>query len=83
MKRPMNSFMVFATAERKKLREKHPEMHNKDISKMLGVQWKKLTAEEKAPYMKESKKMRMEYEKASTAEEPAETETPAAELRAK
>ena len=68
MKRPMNSFMVFATEQRKELRQKHPEMHNKDISKMLGVRWKKLSAEEKAPYMEESKRLRVEYEKASPAE---------------
>ena len=36
---------------------------------MLGVAWKKLTEEEKETYKKESKRLRIEYEKTAPEEE--------------
>ncbi|XP_057306473.1 transcription factor SOX-14-like [Hydractinia symbiolongicarpus] len=57
VKRPMNSFMVWAQTARKKLAEKYPHLHNAHLSKMLGKLWKMLSVEEKQPYVQEAARL--------------------------
>ena len=55
----MNAFMVFSHYERKKIIEVQPDIHNAEISKRLGKQWKELSESEKEPYIQEAERLRL------------------------
>jgi len=61
IKRPMNSFMVWSRMKRQQLAQENPKMHNSEISRRLGLEWKQLSDEQKQPYVDEAKRIRAEH----------------------
>ncbi|NWX14810.1 SOX30 factor, partial [Aegotheles bennettii] len=61
VKRPMNAFMVWARIHRPALAKANPAANNAEISVQLGLEWSKLTEEQKQPYYDEAHKIKLRH----------------------
>ena len=48
--RPMNAFLLFCKQHRPVVREKHPSIENRAVTKILGEWWSNLEEADKSPY---------------------------------
>ncbi|KAL2094571.1 hypothetical protein ACEWY4_009290 [Coilia grayii] len=58
IKRPMNAFMVWARIHRPALSRANPLANNADISVQLGLEWSRLTEDQKTPYYEAARKLK-------------------------
>ena len=61
VKRPMNAFMLYAQAARKKLSHLYPDLSYAKLSKTLGRIWKSLDLSEKQPFIDEAERLRLKH----------------------
>ena len=57
IKRPMNCFMVWSKEKRCQILKHNPGINNAEVSKALGVAWKRLSTQEKKPYVEKARKL--------------------------
>jgi len=62
--RPTNCFLIFANDFRTALRQRYPNMSNKEVSVHLGRIWKKLSDKDKQPYLHKAAEMKEAHKRA-------------------
>ena len=61
IRRPMNAFMIYAQAARRKVAREYPNLSYAQLSKTLGKLWRLLDAKEKQPFIEEAERLRQQH----------------------
>ena len=61
IKRPMNAFMLWSKKRRLEISKSEVNLHNSEISKILGKEWKTLKQDEKMPFIRKSEKLMVKH----------------------
>jgi len=60
-KRPQTAYFLFTAARRAAVKEANPDAKVTEIAKLLGAEWKALSAEEKAPFVEKAETAKAAY----------------------
>ncbi|KDN41533.1 hypothetical protein K437DRAFT_173035 [Tilletiaria anomala UBC 951] len=71
IKKPLSPYMLYSQSARRRLREEDPDRSFADLAKTIGANWRKMTAQERAPWHQKAGEARQAYHSAM-AEQPAE-----------
>lgn len=63
VKRPMNSFLLWAKIMRRKYATENPNLQNAEISKLLGKIWNSMSLTDKRPFVEKAEKLRIVHMK--------------------
>ncbi|KAM9476317.1 transcription factor SOX-30-like [Clarias gariepinus] len=63
IKRPMNAYIIWARKHRSVFATANPTASQGEVSEQLGIEWRKLSEEEKMPYFAEAHRLKMEHQK--------------------
>merc|ERR1712146_760980 len=63
-KRAPTSYNLYMKERRVKIAEKHPDMKSTEVIAQIGKEWREMSDEKKAPYIKRSKILVKEQERA-------------------
>lgn len=61
IRRPMNAFMIYAQAARRKVAQEYPNLSYAQLSKTLGKLWRLLDVKEKQPFIEEAERLRQQH----------------------
>ncbi|PAV68421.1 hypothetical protein WR25_09760 [Diploscapter pachys] len=61
IKRPMNAFMIWSQMRRAEISSTTEKVHNSDISKILGKEWRAMADEDKQPYVEKARELRDQH----------------------
>lgn len=64
-KRPMNAFLLFCKKQRSLVRAKHPNLENREITRILGDWWSKLDKEQKSKYTDQARQHKQAFMEAN------------------
>eukprot|EP00941_MAST-03F_sp_MAST-3F-sp1_P002933 g2933.t1 len=80
-KKPRSAYIIFGVEIREKIKSENPGINAKDIMKMTGAEWKKLSDEEKRPYKKKAEDDKARFERESATYVPTPEDLAAEEAK--